>query len=200
MIDTVRFQNDPFEWALFGPRGGIRRGWGIFFSLGFGMFLALYMLTGGPVLIAVALIYATGVLQYAFSKSAPVIEVRIETVEVEKEVERIIEIEKRVFVRPDSSCGVIYIMRRSDGVLKFGKAHRLSERLRQHQNDYQTDFHVISSWVVPDVDDFETVALSLTKRYKHKEGHRRELRQMSESELNKFILEFTSRVYKGWIQ
>lgn len=200
MIDMVRFQNDPFEWALFGSRGGIRRGWGIFFSLGFGMFLALYMLTGGPVLIAVALIYATGVLQYAFSKSAPVVEVRIETVEVEKEVEKIIEVEKRVFVRPDSSCGVIYIMRRSDGVLKFGKARSLIGRLRAHEKDYQAEFYVISSWVVPDADDFETVALSLTRRYQYKEGQRRELRQMSESELNKFILEFTNRVYKGWIQ
>ena len=185
---------DFYDWLFFSDRNRII--WIASSSFSLGLFASMSAFTHQVILPPLMILFLIGIilLVIGYKRARPIIETI--TVETEKVIER----EKRVFVRPDSGCGVIYIMRRSDGVLKFGKAHRLQERLRQHQKDYQADFHVISSWVVPDVDGFETIALSLTKNYQHKEGQRRELRQMSESELNKFVLDFTNKVYQGWVQ
>lgn len=187
--------SDFLEWMYY----GLRTFWLVFFSFSVGLHLALALSfdafsKGQLLFLSLALSSAAALINFVTVKDPPI----IKTVTVE--VEKIIEMEKRVFVRPDSSCGVIYIMRRSDGILKLGKAQHLADRLRAHRKDYRTDFDVISSWVVPNVDDFESKALSLTKRYFYREGQRRELRQMSESELTQFILEFTNKVYQGWTQ
>ena len=104
--------------------------------------------------------------------------------------------QKLIGSRP--SCGVIYIMRRDDGVLKFGKTRRLRNRLKAHRRDYRAGFEVTSTWVVPDIDRFEELALSLTGAHAYHEAQRKELRRMSDSELTTFILEFTNRVQRGW--
>lgn len=103
-------------------------------------------------------------------------------------------------IRIGSNCGIIYIMRREDGILKFGKSRRLKKRLKAHRNDYKSHFDIISSWVVPDMDRFEAIALSLTKDYFYPEAQRRELRQMTEAQLTQFILDFTDNVQRGFSQ
>ena len=106
--------------------------------------------------------------------------------------------QKLIGSRP--GCGVIYIMRRDDGVLKFGKTHHLKKRLKAHRRDYRAGFEVVSTWIVPDTDRFEELALSLTGAHAYHEARRKELRQMSDSELTDFILEFTNKVHGGWMQ
>lgn len=176
---------DFFEWMFY----RLRTFWLIFFSFFVGTHLVIALSFDAfsepqLVFLALTLCFSLALVNIALMKD--------KTIAAGKE--------KRVFVRPDSSCGIIYIMRRSDGILKFGKAQHLADRLRAHRKDYQADFDIVSSWVVPDVEYFEAMALSLTGRYFYREAQRRELRQMSEYELTRFILEFTNRVYRGWTQ
>lgn len=184
---------DFYEWLFFTP--GYRSAWLIFFSFMGGFFLAMTVVTGEYMLLSPAVICLIAILTFGIRGIQPIREI-IKKVAIEKIVEK----EKRVFVTPGSNCGTIYIMRRGDGVLKFGKARHLGDRLRAHRKDYQADFNIVSSWIVPDMDRFEAMALSLTNRYFYQEDQRRELRLMSDSQLTQFILEFTDKVHKGWTQ
>lgn len=96
------------------------------------------------------------------------------------------------------SYGVIYVLKRSDGVLKFGKTVDLRTRIAAHRSDYEQGFVAVAAWIVPDPSSYERAALSMTERYAYYEGNRRELRIMSDYELSEFILEFTSRVQNGF--
>jgi predicted GIY-YIG superfamily endonuclease len=100
-------------------------------------------------------------------------------------------------IRIGSSCGIIYIMRRSDGILKFGKSRRLKKRLKAHRNDYKSKFDIAACWVVPNSFHYEQLALRMTQEFTHSEIGRKELRKMTKPELNRFILQFTSRVQRG---
>lgn len=189
---------DPFdfyEWFFFAP--GHKAAWLVFFSFGAGFFVAMSALTEEYTLLYPAVVCLTTISTFGLKVARQPTKEVVKTVEVEK----IVTVQKEVLVYPGSNCGAIYIMRRqSDGVLKFGKAQRLVDRWKAHQKDYQSEFDIVSSWIVPDMDYFETVALSLTRGYFYHEAQRRELRQMTESELTQFILEFTNIVHKGWMQ
>ena len=103
-----------------------------------------------------------------------------------------------VVPKKERRYGVIYIIRRSDGILKFGKTYNLRTRVALHRSDYRTNFDVLASWVVPFLDDYERLALRMTQDYHFSEGRRRELRSMSDSELSEFILSFTNKVQNGF--
>jgi hypothetical protein len=94
--------------------------------------------------------------------------------------------------------GIVYILRRNDGILKLGKTLDLRTRVALHRSDYKTNFDVLASWVVPSLDDYERLALRMTQDYQFSEGKRRELRSMSDKELSEFILSFTTRVQNGF--
>lgn len=180
---------DFIDWVYFSK--WTRIFWIVFYAFGLGAFVVISVTHGIPDLAAtlsIGSIFVYGLVLFISHQPKPT------------EIIKQVIIERPAPPKDTTRFGVIYIMRRSDGVLKFGKAQHLAGRLRAHRKDYQTNFDVISSWVVPDVDDFEAKALSLTKHYFYQEGQRRELRQMSESELTQFILEFTNKVYQGWIQ
>lgn len=184
------------EW-MYNSRGMVIF-WIVFFSMLFGFFIAMLIATGEPIFLSVILCCVICVFQLAIELTKP-----IEPAVVEKviETEKKIEVVKNVVIKPDyNRYGIIYIMRREDGILKFGKAMRLLDRYQAHKKDYQAHFEIVSSWVVPHVDNFERLALSLSEQYNYSEGNRRELRKMTDSELTNFILEFTNKVERGWRQ
>ena len=117
-----------------------------------------------------------------------------------KVVTRQVIIERPTPSKDTALFGIIYILRRDDGGLKFGKPRDLKSRIVAHQTDYQAGFKVVNSWVVPRLNQFELIALELTKKYQYHEGNRKELRQISDIELNRFILDFTGKVYQAWKQ
>ncbi len=86
--------------------------------------------------------------------------------------------------------GYIYVMKREDGILKFGRAIKVFQRLHDHEKDYNQKFHITRSFFTPDMMLFEHIALSITDSYSYTEGNRRELRQMSENQLSIFIQRF----------
>lgn len=94
--------------------------------------------------------------------------------------------------------GVIYIMRRSDGILKFGKTINLSTRHSAHEKDYESNFAIVGSWIVSNIDKLEKIALSKTTRYSYKEDNRKELRLMDDVELTRFMIAFTDIVSNDW--
>lgn len=185
-VDVMR-PFDFYDWMFADKSGTIRKGWGIFFSVGLGMFLAFYAFTDATVMLAVALIYAIGVVQFATYKPAPTARTQPKSIQP-----------SQVIALPPIRYGVIYVMKRSDGVYKIGKTHYLRNRLQSHRIDYGQGFDVVASWVVPDADRYERVALDLTSKYHFSEDRRKELRQMDATELNNFVLTFTERVYDGF--
>jgi hypothetical protein len=168
---TLIRPQDFFDWLFMAP--GHRSAWLIFFSFGLGFFIAMTLASQELAPLLPAGLCAITILTFGLRASAKPEEI---------------------------NCGAIYIMRRSDGILKFGKAKNLAIRLGEHRRDYQAHFDVVSSWIVPDMDRFESMALFLTRDYFYQEAHRRELRQMTEAQLTQFILEFTNKVHGGWIQ
>jgi hypothetical protein len=182
-VDHQRF----IDWSI----TKLRTFWIVFFSLFIGFYLAVALsfdpLSKGQTFFLMLIsVFIPGLINAVMIKVYPTV--------------KTIEITKEILVKPNSGCGTIYIIRRSDGILKFGKAQRLSSRITEHQRDYKSKFNAVASWVVPDMDCFESLALSLTKRYSYREGNRRELREMSQEELSKFILTFTDKVQGGWMQ
>lgn len=177
---------DFYDWLFFRD-GKIRKFWGIFFSFGVGAFVAFYALTNAPLMLCIALLCAVGVAQFAFYNVPPTASVRPQSVEI-----------PQTNVAPPIPYGVIYVMRRSDGILKFGKTLDLRQRVQSHRKDYRMSFETVAAWVVPDTDRYESAALLMTSKYAYSEGNRRELRQMSEAELNQFVLDFTEKVYYGF--
>lgn len=172
----------------------LRIPWTIFFSVFGGFFLASYAITDQPMFLTVGGISIVGLIGIwaGYVPPSPPKPI-IETVTVEKEIERIVE--KKIMVQPKrKKHGVIYILRRSDGVLKFGKTYNLRNRLSQHRSDYKQGFMVTASWVVSDLSTFEGMALDMTRRYQYSEDNRRELRKMTDAQLNEFMLNFTSKV------
>lgn len=198
--------SDFFDWAI----RRVRTFWIVFFSLLIGLSvteMARFDLfsEGWLLFLSINLMFAASLLQVISIENHPVIERTVDkiveidrVVEVEKtvEVEKIIE--KQLPARPRPVYGTIYIIRRDDGVLKFGKAVDLRVRLRTHNKDYGSKFNVIASWIVPNVDRYERIILQMSERHHFSEGKRKELRQMTDSELSRIILEFTEKVQKGF--
>ena len=89
-----------------------------------------------------------------------------------------------------TSPGFIYIMRRSDGIYKLGRSDNPNKRLRQHQSDYGMKLELVKRFVVPDVYQFEKLALRLSSNYSYTEPGRVELRQMTTTEADEFIAKF----------
>lgn len=89
------------------------------------------------------------------------------------------------------SPGFIYIMRRSDGVYKFGKSTDPIRRQVEHIEDYEKGFEIIKLFAVSNMTVFEQLALRMTKQYFYrKEQGRKELRRMSRQQVADFIKEF----------
>lgn len=93
-------------------------------------------------------------------------------------------------VNIDTHPGFIYVMKRQDGIVKIGRTKNTKRRLFQHEYDYEQRFELICRFVVPDVIEFEKLALQLTAEYYYKEKRRTELRQMTTLELDAFIVDF----------
>lgn len=165
----------------------MRKFWVIFYSFWVGFWtLALLTLPYNPISIVLLVIFLYGIAIILM---------------LEKWSEKEREKPEVVYMQPPKpkSLGVIYIIRREDGVLKIGKTTSLKDRISKHQADYRSRFNIVSSWVVPDMGEYERLALRLSSSFHYSENNRRELRRMSEAELNRFILDFTNRVQKGWM-
>jgi len=120
-------------------------------------------------------------------------------VEKDKIIEKIINIETPVIIekeviKQNPPCEVIYIMKRQDGVLKFGKTISVENRVREHMVDYKMGFRILSAWVVFPPKIYEKIALDMTKQYVYKEGTRKELRKMDDGQISKFIADFTTLI------
>lgn len=100
----------------------------------------------------------------------------------------------------ETQHGIIYIMRRSDGILKFGKTQNLRRRFKNHCKDYEQGFGLVTSWIVPDLEKYEKDILRMSEDYHYSEGARLELRQMAEDQLTELIFVFTDKVHRGWVQ
>lgn len=100
----------------------------------------------------------------------------------------------------DLGPGFIYVMRRRDGIYKFGRAIDPNQRLLDHQETYKQDFRLIRWFAVSDMVAFERLALTMTKPYIYKkEAGRRELRRMTKAQLSSFLIGFEQLV-KGDIK
>lgn len=98
-------------------------------------------------------------------------------------------------IQADDDPGYVYVLKREDGILKIGKAINVESRLRSHEKSYGQRFTVVQVYNVPDMVTFEKLALLMTRRYKHEEGNRRELRKMTQSQLNDFHSFFDNLCY-----
>ncbi len=99
---------------------------------------------------------------------------------------------------PPNGLGAIYVLRRRDGVCKVGRSVDLRRRIADHAKDYEQGFDVAAAWVVPNAELYERIALHLTRAYTFAEGKRKELRQMTQEQLNEFIILFTVEVSYGF--
>lgn len=163
--------------------------WIVFYAFGLGAFVVISVIHGTQnltVTLSVGSIFVYGLVLFISHQPKP------------KEIIKQVVIERPALPKDTTRFGVIYILRRDDGILKFGKTRNLQGRLVAHKADYKAGFKIVNSWVVPDLSQFETVALNLTQKYHYHEGNRRELRQIPDVELNQFVLDFTGRVYQGW--
>ena len=103
-----------------------------------------------------------------------------------RKVERIVrDLPKKV--RPSN----VYVMKRDDGIFKIGRSINVYQRISEHNADYKQKFLPIMSFFVIDGMLFEQIALSMTECRFFKEGHRRELRRMSNEDLHVFIDRFS---------
>lgn len=100
----------------------------------------------------------------------------------------------------ETKHGIIYIMRRQDGILKFGKTQNLRRRFKNHCKDYEQGFSLVTSWIVPDLEKYEKDILRMSQAHRHEESTRLELRRMTDNQLTELIFNFTDKVYRGWIQ
>jgi predicted GIY-YIG superfamily endonuclease len=130
-----------------------------------------------------------------------------EIVEVIKEkivpvtIERTVTIEKEIPpVRSKRNHEIIYVLRRADGILKFGRTNNLKKRIVSHQIDYRSKFDIAASWVVTSPFAYEQLALRMTNEFSYFEAGRKELRKMTQKELNDFIVSFTNKVQREYNQ
>lgn len=93
--------------------------------------------------------------------------------------------------------GFIYFARRPDGIMKLGCTDNLNRRIQFHETDYGVEFELVKSWLVPDKAKYEKSALRLTRRFRYKEGNRRELCQMTSDDVARFITAFDGVVQRG---
>jgi predicted GIY-YIG superfamily endonuclease len=101
----------------------------------------------------------------------------------------------------DLGPGFVYVMRRTDGIYKLGRAIDPLQRLQDHQSTYKQDFKLVRCFAVPDMVAFERAALSMTKLYAYKkEVGRKELRKMTKKQLHHFLMEFGELVSIGTIK
>ncbi len=95
--------------------------------------------------------------------------------------------------KPKSKPGFIYLIKREeDGIYKIGKTINPSARIGTHIRDYESDFSIVAMFAVPNTSTFEQVALGMTSHLFYREQKRRELRQMSKSDVDTFMSEFQS--------
>jgi predicted GIY-YIG superfamily endonuclease len=190
---------DFIDWAL----RGLKSFWIIFFSFFLGLFIVAMMdhppfSEGWLMFFLISILFAIGLIQALFIKQEP----KIKTIEKIVEIEKVVAIKEFIEVpvqpSPNKKLGIIYVLRRKDGIIKIGKTYNLRERLSQHKSDYGQEFGVIASWIVPRLSFFESMAIEMTKIYYYQEGNRQELRQMSEEQLSNFVLDFTSKVQRGF--
>lgn len=98
---------------------------------------------------------------------------------------------------PQLIPGFIYIMRRSDGVYKFGKSVNPIKRQAEHSGDYEKGFEIIRLFAVSNMTVFEQLALKMTIQYSYrKEQGRKELRRMTKRQVGAFTVEFESVIRK----
>jgi hypothetical protein len=98
---------------------------------------------------------------------------------------------------PSHKPGFIYLIRRSDGVMKLGCTNDLDRRIQFHETDYGMEFEIVRAWLVPDKSLYEIKALGLTGKFQYVEDDRKELRQMSDGDLARFIMTFDNVVEAG---
>lgn len=116
---------------------------------------------------------------------------------------RVIRLDTSTVKRHDNTISpeVVYVLRRKrDGILKFGRTSNLENRIKFHQQDYGSKFDIVCCWVVPNSVEYEKLALRMTTSNNYFEVGRKELRLMTEKELNSFILQFTKEVQNGFNQ
>jgi hypothetical protein len=181
-LSLAGIQSDPYKAFLFDSMGRTRRWLIVFYSISLGFFIATYILTGIGLVAWVSVLFAIGILTGWYSV-------------VDKPV---VNTDPLQVIRPANSYGIVYIMRRDDGVLKVGRTVSLRHRLNSHVLDYERHFSMVASWVVPDATVYESIALKMTADFAYTESRRKELRQMTEAELSKFVLEFTEGVFNGF--
>jgi hypothetical protein len=90
--------------------------------------------------------------------------------------------------------GFVYLLRRSDGILKIGCTIDLSARIVALRRDYETGFALVRAWAVRDRYTSERIALEMTKQFHYSEGRRLELRKMNRLQVKSFIRSFTGRI------
>lgn len=100
---------------------------------------------------------------------------------------------KRFFANREikENPGFIYILRRSDGIIKIGKSYRVEGRMIQLEKEYKKGVSLLKRFTVEDVTLYEKLALSMTRDYIYDDEEGRELRKMSEKEVSKFIEKFS---------
>lgn len=189
-LSLAGLQSDPYGALFFASDGKPHRVLISFYGIALGFFIALYLQTGIASFLWIALLFAVGICTSALSLSDKSARVRMASVSVSQPIV--------VKTHTAKSCGIVYVMKRNDGVLKIGRTRSLRNRLQDHCADYEATFEVIAAWVVPNAESYEYYALRVTDRYAYSEGNRRELRQMTDAELSNFIMDFTERVYYGF--
>lgn len=101
----------------------------------------------------------------------------------------------------DCVPGFIYIMRRDDGIYKFGRSVDPLKRRSEHIEEYRRNFEIIRLFAVPNMIAFEQLALRMTGSYAYrKEQGRKELRKIPRRQLVAFILEFEKVIKKATLQ
>jgi len=189
-LSLASVQSDPYGALFFGSDGKTHHALIAFYGIALGFFVAIYLQTGIALLLWVTFLFAAGICTCALSVSDNFAGMRTTSVQYSQPV-----VVKSYTAK---SCGVVYVLKRNDGILKIGRTRNLRNRIQAHNADYGATFDPVTAWVVPDAESYEHQALGLTSRYAYCEGNRRELRRMSESELSQFILDFTDGVYRGF--
>lgn len=176
--------DEVIEWALYGDQERMRPITVMVFTLFLGVMVSLsFSLEDSPLVIRISLFVLGFYYIYFIFTPNPRIQ--------EEKAKTLPEIIKK-------KGGVIYILRRSDEILKFGKTISMRSRISAHNKDYQMTFTLVTAWFVSDIDKYETLILRATSKYAYREGNRKELRDMSDQDLQDFILSFTEVVQKSF--
>lgn len=188
------------EWFYFSPK--MRKIWLVFFTFNAGIFLSITVFTGETFLLPFMAIFVFGAILFATEWSGDMASRKTNPGHIKRnktvQGAQLGNVPATNGAKQSRIYGIIYVMRRSDGILKFGKTKYVRNRIAAHRRDYATDFNVVAAWVVPDLHSYETYALNITRRYHYSEGNRKELRKMTDNQLSSFIMTFTEKVHNGF--